>query len=151
MNKKARAAAKSKMQWARDMLAREVVIAWLMKMGKKPPDKKRRHTEFAADLRGILEPKSVPIFKSKQEAASYVREVAKMVGGRDCLAPPKRLPMHVQRHITEKWREHRQPVCDSKRKAAQERITAKIAKADHEVAKHIEARREEMKRRLQHP
>lgn len=126
-----------------------------MKMGRTPPDKKLCHTDFAVRLQTILEPQRIERrFEGKKGAASYVREVAQMVGGRDCLAPPRLPPMHVQRHIIEKRQEHKQRVFDAKRKTAQQRVEAKIAKADHEAAKRIEARHAEMKHRqerLRHP
>ena len=54
MNKKAKAVAKAKLQWARDMRAREVVIAWLMNgVGRPPLDKKLCHT---SNLRYVCKP-----------------------------------------------------------------------------------------------
>ncbi len=158
MSKKGKAVAKAKMQWACDMRAREVVIAWLEKMGKlgkyDAPEKGLAHVEFAVRLQAILEPKRIERrFEGKKGAAGYIREVAMMVGGRDCLAPPRLPPLEariaMERRAYDKMIDRRQRVADAKRKVAQERIEAKIAKADREVAKHIEARREEMKRRLQ--
>jgi hypothetical protein len=152
MSKATRKVAKAKMKWARDMRAREVVIAWLVKMGRlgkyDAPEKGQSHVEFAVRLQAILEPVRIERrFKGKKGAAQYVREGAKMVGGRDCLAPPKLPPLEVriamQRRAYEKRIEHRQRVVDAKRKATQQRIEAKIAKVDREVAERMEARRAE--------
>jgi hypothetical protein len=113
------------------------------------PDKKLCHTEFAVRLQAILEPERIERrFKSKKGAADYVREVAKMVGGRDCLAPPKMPPLYMQKRAYEQRIERVQRVRDAKRKASKERIGQKIAKADREVADRIEACRAEMQARL---
>jgi hypothetical protein len=125
------------------MRAREAVIAWLTKLGKTPPDKKRRHVEFAADLCAILEPRSTPSFKGKREAAAYVQEVAQMVGGRDCLSPPRPTPLQIQKRETERRIGRRQRVFDSRRKAQQHRVEAKIAKSDREIAERMALRRAE--------
>ena len=115
--------AKATMEWARDMRAREVVIAWLRRMGKAAPEKKLPHIEFAIRLQAILEPARIEArFKTKKEGSSYVRAVAMMVRCRDCLAPPSIPPVEVQRRAHEKNIERQQRVFDRKRKAERKRV-----------------------------
>jgi hypothetical protein len=147
MNKTTKAA-KAKMEWACDMRAREVVIGWLQRMGKKAPDKKLRHMAFATEMQAIIEPQRAEArFVTKKGAVEYVREIAKMVDGRDLLDPPKAPPLHVQKWAHEKKVERQQRVSDAKRKASRQRIEAEIVKADREIAERMAARRAEMQSR----
>jgi hypothetical protein len=150
--RKARTQAKEIVAWATDMRARAVVVGWLMRMGKTAPDRGLRHTEFALKLQAILEPKRIePRFKTKKEAARYVREIAKAVDGRDILdAPPRWSPLHAQKIAAAKRQERQQRVFDGKRKAAQHRIEAKIAAADQKQAEHMAERRAESERHACH-
>jgi hypothetical protein len=137
--------AKARMEWARDMRAREVVIAWLQRMGKAAPEKKLPHIEFGIRLQAILEPERIEarFAKTGKAAAAYVRGVAQMIGGRDCLAPPRMPPVEVQRRAHEKKIERQQQMFDRRREAEQHRVEAKIAKVDREIAERMAARRVE--------
>ncbi len=121
--------AKARMEWAEDMRAREVVIAWLQRIGKAAPEKKLPHIEFAIRLEAVLEPNRIEarFAKTRRAAAAYVRGVAMMVGGRDCLAAPRVPPVEVQRRAHQKKIERQQRVFDGKRKAERHRVEAMIA------------------------
>lgn len=137
--------ARARMEWARDMRAREVVIEWLQRMGKKAPERKLLHVEFAIRLQAIFEPDRIePRFaKTKKAAAAYVRELAMMVVDRDCLAPPRVPPVEVQKRAHDKMIERKQSAFDGRRKADRQRVATKIKKADRETAARMAARRAE--------
>jgi len=132
---------------------RLIVNDWLVRLGQREISTELSREDFARELRAMIEPwRPNASFPGREEAAAYVRGIAKATGllpkstaktERSEVPREKEPPASVQARRRAKLRAKQEAVRARKREASRKRVLKQIAKADREIENLMKARRAE--------